>query len=75
MCLHLSTPLYNSPCPDSIPPVLLDLSKRVPAPSGRAALNARRAVEPRRGSGRRSATELDARAPWGSLGGLDHERP
>ena len=74
MCLHPSTPLYNSPCPDSIPPVLLDLSKRIPAPSGRAAHRDFGAM-PRRGSGRRSATELDARVPWGSLGGLDHERP
>ena len=30
MSCNPSTPLYNSPYPDSIPPVLLDLSKRVP---------------------------------------------
>ena len=73
MCLHPSTPLYNSPCPDSIPPVLLDLSKRVPARSEAAQCRESRATLS--ASERRSATELDARAPWGSLGGLDHERP
>ena len=73
MSCNPSTPLYNSPDPDSIPPAFLDLSKRVPALSGRAAHREFRAM-PRRGSVRRSATELDARAPWGSLGGLDHVR-
>lgn len=73
MCLYPSTPLYNSPFPDSIPPVLLDLSKRVPGEAS-GSVSWGRGPMTQSASARRSLVGLAAQALWGSLAGAVYVR-